>query len=140
MARTVAVGCAGSDGEVDRIETAVHEALTNALLHGCLEVDGFSRSSADSLLEQSARIAARADDPAYATRRIRLSVVPADGGHIVVVGDDGPGFDPDAIGNGAGRGITILTRLADAVAYSTVGNVVRLTFRTPAPPVAPGPA
>lgn len=89
---------------------AVTEAVNNAIKHGNLS------------------------DP---TKEVKLSVLDADNHLEIVVSDEGSGFDytslpdptaPENIEKEHGRGIFLMSSLADEVEFENGGNTVRMTF------------
>lgn len=100
-----------SDRDVDDLEIAAGEAVTNAILYG-------SPSATSRIV-------------------IHFYVAPEDQSFHVEVRDQGRGFDPDKIRSGedtdllGGRGIRLMRALMDEVMlqYSGEGMIVRLTKR-----------
>ncbi|NIM02128.1 MAG: hypothetical protein GTN89_11525 [Acidobacteria bacterium] len=100
-------GCAR--GKEFEVETALREALANAVKHGC----GHD-----------------------ATKEVRCQVVcDFDRGMLIVVSDPGEGFDPAAVSSplqGAnlyrdhGRGIYLINRLMDEVHYERGGTEIHM--------------
>jgi serine/threonine-protein kinase RsbW len=110
LAVTNAMGCAR--GKEFEIETALREALANAVLHGC------------------------ARDP---EKKVQVCVACDDSqGMLIVVRDPGPGFDPDDIPSpvqgenlfsDGGRGIFLINELMDHVSYAEGGTEIRMLKR-----------
>ena len=104
------LGCA-RDKEFE-IETALREALANAVRHGC------------------------GRDP---EKRVQVCVACDDSrGMLIVVRDPGPGFDPSDIPNpvrgenlfsDGGRGIFLINELMDHVSYAEGGTEIRMLKR-----------
>lgn len=104
------MGCAR--GKEFEVETAIREALANAVLHGCKE------------------------DPECT---VQISVVCDETkGMLVVVRDPGPGFDPEEIPSPVqgrqlyedhGRGIYLISRLMDEVSFGEGGTEIRMCKR-----------
>ncbi len=125
-----------------RVGIAVEEALANALYHGNLEVGSHLREEDDktyyALVEQRRRQAP------YRDRRIDVEATLARDGAIIVVRDEGAGFDPSAVPDptdpdnlekASGRGLLLMRTFMDQVTYNDVGNAVTLTKRrTTGPP------
>jgi serine/threonine-protein kinase RsbW len=93
------------------LAVAVAEALSNAAVHG---------HGLDS------------------RRTVRVAVATSPGCAVVEVSDSGGGFDSGAVSDPTdpsrhliprGRGIFLMRRLVDEVAYNAAGNTVRLTVR-----------
>jgi len=101
-------------GEVEDVELALREALANAILHG----------------NQS--------DPAKKVIVAGFCECEADGGLLLVVRDEGSGFDPaqvpdptsaEAIYSGHGRGIFLMRQFMDEVRFRSGGSEVELCKR-----------
>jgi serine/threonine-protein kinase RsbW len=109
-----AVGPAHLDGDrLTDLAVAVAEALSNAAVHG---------NGLDS------------------RQKVRVAVATSPGCVVVEVSDSGGGFDSDSVSDPTepdrhliprGRGIFLMRRLVDEVAYNAAGNTVRLTVRQP---------
>jgi serine/threonine-protein kinase RsbW len=110
MEKIKAMGCAlGKEFEV---ETAIREALANAVLHGCKEDP-----------ECTVQISVACDESR---------------GMLVVVRDPGPGFDPKDIPSPVegrqlyedhGRGIYLISQLMDEVSFGEGGTEIRMCKR-----------
>jgi serine/threonine-protein kinase RsbW len=103
-------GCA--QGKEFEIETALREALANAVRYGC------------------------AHNP---SEKVQLSVACDQArGMLIVVRDPGPGFDPDQVPSPVageqlysdhGRGIYLINQLMDRVEYGRGGTEIRMLKR-----------
>lgn len=113
------------------VEVALQEALLNAILHGSLELTGRlpqDRAGLDAVCRT------RREDPAFAGRVVRASVELEADGLRVVIEDQGPGFDVDAVlsrrsdaANGLlGRGLFLMRSFMDEVAFEEGGRRVEL--------------
>jgi serine/threonine-protein kinase RsbW len=105
-------GMACSQGKEFEIETALREALANAIRHGC-------RNDAS----QSVEVCVACDE----TR-----------GMLIIVRDPGPGFDPGEIPSPTvgqnvyrhhGRGIYLINQLMDEVSFDKGGTEIRMRKR-----------
>jgi serine/threonine-protein kinase RsbW len=101
-----------SQGKEFEIETALREALANAIRHGC-------RNDAS----QNVEVCVACDD----TR-----------GMLIIVRDPGPGFDPGEIPSPTlghnvfrhhGRGIYLINQLMDEVSFDRGGTEIRMRKR-----------
>jgi serine/threonine-protein kinase RsbW len=110
MEKIAQMGCAR--GKEFEVETAIREALANAVLHGCKE------------------------DP-KCTVQISVACDNAKG-ILVVVRDPGPGFDPEKIPSPIegqqiyedhGRGIYLISQLMDEVSFEEGGTEIRMCKR-----------
>jgi serine/threonine-protein kinase RsbW len=105
MEQVKQMGCA--EGKEFEIETSIHEAIVNAVVHGCKK------------------------DP---TCNVQISVACDEArGMLVVVRDPGPGFDPDKIPSpvegeqlyaSSGRGIYLINQLMDDVRIKKGGTEI----------------
>jgi CheY-like chemotaxis protein/anti-sigma regulatory factor (Ser/Thr protein kinase) len=122
---------------VDVIGTAFHEALVNALEHGCLEMD--SSLKGDLFAEQdpfAATVQERLADPAYAARTIEVEVHTTPDRMEVVITDEGPGFDTAAVGliteaslgQQCGRGLAMIHLVMDEVQHNPKGNQIHMVL------------
>jgi len=122
---------------VDVIGMAFHEALVNALEHGCLELD--SSLKGDLFAEQDAFAAtmqARLADPHYADRGIKVEMHTTPTRFEVTITDDGPGFDISTVsrftdaslGKQCGRGLAMIQLVMDEVSHNPKGNQIRLAL------------
>jgi serine/threonine-protein kinase RsbW len=110
MAEVRAMEC--SRGKEFEIETALREALANAVRHGC------------------------GND---ATKKVEACVACDEArGMLIVVRDPGPGFDPGAIPSPTvgqnifrahGRGIYLINQLMDQVSFDRGGTEIRMLKR-----------
>jgi serine/threonine-protein kinase RsbW len=104
------VGCAR--GKEFEIETALREALANAIRYGCEHNPG---------------------------KRVQVSVgCDRERGMLIVVRDPGPGFDPaqvpspvtgEQVYSHHGRGIYLISQLMDHVEYARGGTEIRMRKR-----------
>jgi len=101
-----------SKGKEFEVETALREALANAIRHGCAN-DG----------RKSVEVCVACDESK---------------GMIIVVRDPGPGFDPAAIPSPTlglniyrhhGRGIYLINQLMDEVSFDKGGTEIRMRKR-----------
>jgi anti-sigma regulatory factor (Ser/Thr protein kinase) len=123
----------------DRICTAVHEALMNALLHGNLGLGSETRDTMDGVATLHETIEARLRSPAVALSPIRIDARWTVSSLRIVVRDNGMGFDrvPGArFGeaaptnrSGAGRGLAVLEAMCDGITLRLGGTSMELEFR-----------
>lgn len=120
-----------------RIGVAVHEAVTNAMVHGNLEVG--SDLKAGNWDAYHAAIAARQKADPYRGRRVHITVRAARTPYLEVrVRDEGPGFDPAKlpdptdpanIEQGCGRGLLLIRSFFDEVTHNPTGNEITMVRR-----------
>jgi anti-sigma regulatory factor (Ser/Thr protein kinase) len=130
----------------DDMELALHEAVSNALVHGNLGVAGMNELSVQELDRFSRELGDRLADPVLATRRIviALRIDPAEDGPAkdgpahdgralatVEVTDEGAGFSPGprTSSGASGRGLDLIGNIADELEIGNGGRSIRLRFR-----------
>ncbi len=130
----------------DDMELALHEAVSNALVHGNLGVVGMKELSAQELERFSRDLGDRLADPALAARRIVIAVRiepaqdgPAEDGQArdgralatVEVTDEGAGFTPGprTSSGASGRGLDLIGNIAAELEIGNGGRSIRLRFR-----------
>jgi anti-sigma regulatory factor (Ser/Thr protein kinase) len=115
-----------------RIETALSEAVSNALLHGNLALGSAARNIGDFEAHDDA-IAQALADPVKAGRMLLLAARRTDDGLDILLQDAGAGFDPtqshDEATGGSGRGVDLIQSLADRVTYQDGGRSICMSFR-----------
>lgn len=124
-------GCESQESML--ISVALHEAVSNALHHGNLEVDSALREDGmDRYLEA---IEVRRRTSPYAERRIHVETRLTRDRATFVIRDDGPGFDrasipdptdPANLLKASGRGLVLMQTFMDEVQINDVGNEVTL--------------
>ena len=119
-----------SDTNWSDLELAVQEALSNAILHGNLEVDGFLRASAEEFTLYSQTISSRLGDPVYAMRRIELSARWTDDEISISIRDQGPGYkDPPVLESSKNnRGLELIGQLSASVEVLDNGRHIIMKF------------
>ncbi|SMF82451.1 Histidine kinase-like ATPase domain-containing protein [Azospirillum oryzae] len=130
----------------DDLELALHEAVSNALVHGNLGVAGMKELSAQELERFSRDLGDSLADPALAARRIviALRIDPATDGPAedgpaqdgralatVEVADEGAGFipGPRTSSGASGRGLDLIGNIAEELEIGNGGRSIRLRFR-----------
>ncbi|MDR3516919.1 MAG: hypothetical protein P4M00_13980 [Azospirillaceae bacterium] len=114
-----------------RAESALLEAMANAIFHGNLGLPGLNRFGGDA--DAYFKIATeRLADPEWGARPIFVTLTPVGRLLIVHVGDVGCGFRPEPdtrdVGTLAGRGRRIMKALAAIVRVSRGGRWTSLGF------------
>ncbi len=119
-----------------RLATALSEALENAHYHGNLEVSSSLREESLGAYFDLART--RREEPPYMDRRVHVKAVFSPDEVVLVVRDEGPGFDlaciPDPtdlswLERPHGRGILLMRTFVDEVNFNDKGNEVSLVKR-----------
>jgi CheY-like chemotaxis protein len=113
----------------NQVGMALMEALSNAMIHGNLEVRSELREN--RIEEYEALIRRRRDEEPYAGRRLRCSAREAADRVVYTVEDEGPGFDPatlpdpttpENMGRLHGRGLLLIRTFMDEVSFNDRGN------------------
>jgi anti-sigma regulatory factor (Ser/Thr protein kinase) len=123
--------------KIHRIRIPLHEAVTNAIIHGNLEVSSELKEQEDDAFSRA--VAERSTDDRYASRTVEV-VFDADAHRFQwMITDEGPGFDIAAklahADSGevsfllSGRGITMMRALMDDVYYHQGGRSVIMTMQ-----------
>lgn len=116
--------------------TALMEALSNAMIHGNLEVSSDLRREGSEPYHRM--IAERLASAPWSQRRVtcRAQRTPAEVSFVIA--DEGPGFDPSVLPDptrpegmlkARGRGLFLIHAFMDEVEHSAKGNEIRLTKR-----------
>lgn len=127
-----------------QVGTALVEALSNAVIHGNLEVSSdLRKESSDPYHEQ---IAERREAEPWSSRRVTCVAEHRAGGVRYVIRDEGAGFDrsglpdpthPESMLMARGRGLFLMHAFMDEVEYNESGNEVRMTKQAPAGELEP---
>ncbi|MBS0206561.1 MAG: ATP-binding protein [Planctomycetes bacterium] len=124
------------EGERVRTGVALQEALTNACLHGNLEVNSALREVDHKEYYDLAR--ERMSLPPYSQRRIHVTARYSLDSAEFCIRDEGPGFnrselpdptDPTNIERPCGRGLLLMQTFMDEIKYNATGNEVTMIKR-----------
>jgi anti-sigma regulatory factor (Ser/Thr protein kinase) len=121
-----------------KLELSLHEALTNSVVHGNLEVQSTLKEEDNDSFARA--LAERGADPVYNSRTVTIGV-DYDGERCQwSLTDEGPGFDVDAVlrriepteenlMTPSGRGILMMRAFLDDVRFEAGGRRVVMTLR-----------
>ncbi|HEY7425239.1 MAG TPA: response regulator [Gemmataceae bacterium] len=118
------------------VGVALHEALTNAILHGSLDLDSELRETDEPAYYRLA--AERRRQPPWSERRVFVSATLTPQEAVFVVRDEGEGFDPDSLpdptdpanlGRICGRGLLLIQTFMDRVEHNERGNQITMIKR-----------
>lgn len=119
-----------------RVNVALSEALSNAILHGNLELDSALREDDESTYYGLASIRRRQQP--YRNRRVTVIEREDAEGATYIVRDDGPGYRPDDLPDpddpanlerASGRGLLLIRTFMDEVNHNAVGNEITMFKR-----------
>jgi hypothetical protein len=119
-----------ADGVRATVESALHEAISNGIVHGNMEIEG-GRSDIVADLDAFNQLAGeRLEDPAFAARRIHVLARWRSDEIEVTVADEGAGYDVgSAVETVAlGRGLSIIADLASEITLTDRGRAITMMF------------
>ena len=125
------------ENSIVQVATALDEALTNAIIHGNLEVSSELRAVDDGKPYLDL-ICERAKQPPYAERRVSVHVSATRETICFAIKDQGPGFNPDEIPDPtdpanlekvSGRGLLLINAFMDEVSHNLTGNEITMVKR-----------
>ena len=117
---------------------ALHEAITNAILHGNLELDSAQREN-DEKEYYRLSVDRRNQEP-YSERRVYITARFTRDDLTFTIRDDGNGFDPNTLpdptdpsnlGRVSGRGLLLIQTFMDRVEHNPKGNEITMSKRCP---------
>lgn len=126
--------------QLTRIGVALEESLTNAMVHGNLEISSELRLREDDAYEQTIR--ARQQAPQYRDRRIHLTCRFTPDEVRFEIADEGPGFDLSTVPDPrdprnflkpSGRGLLLIRSFMDEAYHNSTGNTITLVKRSKPP-------
>ncbi len=128
------------EARASKLTLALHEALTNSIIHGNLELSSDLKERSDNAFAEA--LAARSVDPRYGNRPVEVCIdYDGERCHWTFT-DQGPGFDVErALARAehpdpetmlaSGRGLVLMRALLDDVRYEAGGRRVVLTMMRP---------
>jgi CheY-like chemotaxis protein/anti-sigma regulatory factor (Ser/Thr protein kinase) len=120
-----------------RVAVALREALSNAMLHGNLEVSSELRAKDEKAYYRL--IEERRQQEPYDDRRVYVSARESRNEANYSVRDEGPGFDPTSVLNPldqvnleniSGRGLLLIRTFMDEVKHNRQGNEITMVRRS----------
>ncbi len=127
----------GADGRIrDNVETALQEAVSNALIHGNLQIGSDNRGSVEGMSKFSVLVNESLENPEFASRRMNVFMRVSANMVEIEVHNEGPGY---LIDKGAapapdlpyGRGLGIIRAFSGTVSLSDHGRQISMTFPVP---------
>jgi CheY-like chemotaxis protein/anti-sigma regulatory factor (Ser/Thr protein kinase) len=119
-----------------RIAVCLREALSNAILHGNLEVSSQLRETDDQAY--CALITERLEQEPYDDRHVHVVARETSHEAVYMIRDEGPGFDPSALPDPtdpanlekvSGRGMLLIRTFMDEVRHNKAGNEITMVKR-----------
>lgn len=137
LARKAVLCGACQEARVSKVTIALHEALTNAVIHGNLQLSSDLKELGDNAFAEA--LAARATDPVLGCRVVDIRIDYDGTCCRWAITDQGQGFDVErvlrrAAGDGpdallaSGRGVLLMRAFLDDVRYEAGGRRVVLTL------------
>ncbi|MFQ5731571.1 MAG: response regulator [Planctomycetaceae bacterium] len=130
------------DGNRARLGVALEEALTNAMVHGNLEVGSELRERDDDAFARLVQKRRRREP--YRSRRIIVECELTRADATFRIRDEGPGFEPSKIpdptdpqhmSKPSGRGLLLMKAFMDRVEFNALGNEVSMSLCRATSPV-----
>lgn len=121
-----------------QLAISLEEALTNAIVHGNLEISSVLRANAEEVYERLVK--ERPNQPPYDQRRVHVEVTLDREQLLLLIRDQGPGFNvsqvpdptaPENIEKVCGRGLALMRSFMDAVVHNSRGNSVTMVKGAP---------
>lgn len=115
---------------------ALHEALTNAMFHGNLEVSSELRDKEESRYYKLAN--ERRQQPPFMERRVHVRATVSSNEAVFRIRDEGKGFDPSTLPDPtdpanlervSGRGLLLIRTFMDHVEHNNEGNEITMSKR-----------
>jgi anti-sigma regulatory factor (Ser/Thr protein kinase) len=122
--------------QLTRVGVALEEALSNAMIHGNLEISSDLRTRDDGAYEEAIRT--RQTAPEYRDRRIHVRCRFTPAVARFEIADQGPGFDVSRVPDPndpanflkpSGRGLLLIRSFMDEVFHNPTGNHITLIKR-----------
>ncbi|BAE51462.1 hypothetical protein amb2658 [Paramagnetospirillum magneticum AMB-1] len=123
----------------DDIRLTLQEAVSNAVMHGNLSLDGRLRGSREGLSKFTQTMQNRLADSRFGHRPVTIALDWNQTHLVIRVEDRGRGFQPPAISLPvepkacSGRGIGQIRALCERVLFTDRGRRITMRFRLPAP-------
>jgi CheY-like chemotaxis protein len=124
------------ESDLVRVAVALREALSNAIIHGNLQVDSALRAANEADYYQ--QIDERRTQEPYRSRTVQVIAEESRSEAIYVIRDQGPGFDcsnlpdptdPANLESVSGRGLLLIRTFMDEVSFNDPGNEITMIKR-----------
>lgn len=114
---------------IEKASTALCEALSNAIIHGNLEINhGFT--TAENLERHYEKIYRALKKEENASKQVTVVIKKQNEEVSFTIKDSGQGYDYKSISNHTGRGVKIIKEMADEIKFSDGGSQISATFKT----------
>ncbi len=119
--------------DTEAVETALHEAISNAAIHGNLGLTAAGNRSTSAIDTLASEIEDRLRRAALAQRLVTIEATARENCLLVTVSDEGRGFAAELTAApdrslAHGRGIMLMRKLSASVDYRDGGRTVCLSF------------
>ncbi len=124
----------GNESTRTRVGLALMEAVSNAMIHGNLEVSSILRKESQS--DYYELVQRRRSEEPFSKRRLLVSAAESRDRIVYRITDDGPGFDPSSLPDPtspdnmlrlSGRGLLLIRTFMDQVEFGGRGNEITLS-------------
>jgi anti-sigma regulatory factor (Ser/Thr protein kinase) len=122
----------------ESLHLAVHEAVTNAIIHGNLEIESKDRANLVYFREYITRLVEKVEHPVFSRKAVILTAVWSAKSLTIAVEDCGPGFDPWDIMSRpippaatSGRGLGLIRKMSHSIDFALEGRRTEMTFLLP---------
>lgn len=124
----------GAGNKTGALELVIHEAISNAIFQGNLEVPSEIKSADFGKFYEIAKL--KSSERPYSSRKVYIAFNYERGAVTVKVRDEGEGFDwrkdlwspSAALDKPFGRGLAIMREFSSGIAFNTEGNEVTMFF------------
>jgi CheY-like chemotaxis protein len=127
------------DSDGFRLAKSLYEAISNAMLHGNLELSPWELQPENALPGTPDLIAQRSQQAPYKDRRVTVRTAMSRAEVTFTIADQGPGFntavvlggksEPTRLSEDHGRGLVLIHMFMDEVRFNAKGNEITLVKR-----------
>jgi Histidine kinase-like ATPase domain len=107
----------------------MNEALSNAIIHGDLELESLTQNSAGAFIQFAAALEHRLSTPAFGGKAVQISAEPYNSVLRICVRDQGRGFSQQDIDRSTmGRGLSLIRENTEHLDYEEGGRKTVICF------------
>ena len=130
VADSLALRLTLSPSACDDIATALHEGISNAVIHGNLAVASEERITLDGCVAYEESMLRALTDPRLSSKRVAIRLRWTGTMIFARISDDGEGFDPELISvPGRGRGLSMIRCMTQHLAWVRGGRTLLIRFQ-----------